>query len=68
MSPLRIISLESFLIATFLQPQTSCWIRVYDAVGNVIETREHAGEVERVVSDPVWDFDPTKKPPRCRRR
>jgi len=38
--------------------------RVYDEAGNVIEKRA----VQSVVSDPVWDFEPTKKPPRCRRR
>jgi len=28
-------------------------IRVYDAVGNVIETHEHAGRFKRVVAN--WD-------------
>ncbi len=31
-------------------------IRVYDAAGNVIETHEHAGRFQRVVSDLFHQF------------
>jgi hypothetical protein len=29
-------------------------IRIYDEAGNVIETHEHAGRFQRVVSAPLW--------------